>query len=207
MTNTPGVAIKVAANQSANGPRIDKWLGVDTYTGWCLRSVRTCYAVDAFDFTKNNGRGPLAHEAFDYAQHKHPTTDPASIPRGVPVYWKGGSSGAGHIAISTGNGYCWSTDIVRPGYFDHVPIATIRAKWGMTLLGWTEDLNGVRVYTPPTEPAKETVVAPTAPKVAGLYAQITSLANQIIAATTAGTPNSTGAYAIRKISHQHDGSK
>jgi hypothetical protein len=159
MTNTPEQAIAVARDQSENGPRIDRWLGVSTYIGWCLKAVRTCYDVDAHDFTASNGRDPLAHEAYDYAAHKHPTTDPHAIPRGVPVFWRGGSSGAGHIAISTGDGGCWSTDIERNGYFDRVPIASIGTKWGMTLLGWTEDLNGVRVWTAPALPAR--VLPPT----------------------------------------------
>lgn len=63
------------------------------------------------------------------------------------------------------------------------------------------------IYQPSTTEEKTVATKPSIPKVAGLYAQITSLTNQIIAATTPGTPNSTDAYAIRKISHQHDGSK
>lgn len=151
MTATPEQAIAAARNQSEHGPRIDRWLGVGTFTGWCLKAVRTCYGVDAHDFTPNNGRDPLAIEAFDDAAHKHPvgSTQTLSIPRGVPVFWRGGSTGAGHIAISAGDGFCWSTDILRPGFFDKVPVSLIAEKWGLTLVGWTEDLNGVRVWTPP----------------------------------------------------------
>ena len=62
-----------------------------------------------------------------------------------PVFWEGGSASHGHIAISAGNGFCWSTDIRRTGFMDRVPIDEIHAKWGLTLLGWTEDINGVTV--------------------------------------------------------------
>lgn len=63
------------------------------------------------------------------------------------------------------------------------------------------------IHAPTVVKEKPVATTPTVPKVASLYAQITSLANQIIAATTAGTPNSTDAYAIRALSHKHDGSK
>jgi hypothetical protein len=109
--------------------------------GFCLREVRECYGVAA---------GAMdAADAWAEAEHKHHETDAATFPRGVPIFWTGGSHGHGHIAIATGyDGMCWSTDIRRPGYFDHVPIEEIADKWGLVLVGWTEDLNGVRVYTP-----------------------------------------------------------
>lgn len=110
--------------------------------GMCLREVRECFGVPS-DGT------PDAATAWLNAEHKHHETDPRKIPRNVPVFWTGGSHGHGHIAISTGwLGRCWSTDIERPGYFDRVDIALIGGRWGLTLVGWTEDLDGVRVYKP-----------------------------------------------------------
>jgi hypothetical protein len=41
--------------------------------------------------------------------------------------------------------------------------------------------------------------AKTVSKVAGMFDQIQSIANQIIAATTDGTPNSQAAHEIRRI--------
>lgn len=109
--------------------------------GYCLREVRECYAVGR--------RYTDAAGAWSMARHKHPETDPRKIPRGVPVFWTGGAEGHGHVAIATGwRGLCWSTDILRPGYFDRVPIELITQKWGLRLVGWTEDLNGVRVWDP-----------------------------------------------------------
>lgn len=108
--------------------------------GMCLREVRECYAVGP--------EAASAAQAWEYAEHKHRETDPRKIPRGAPVFWTGGSQGFGHIAISTGFRQCWSTDILRSGYFDRVPIELIGQRWGMRLVGWTEDLNGVRVFTP-----------------------------------------------------------
>lgn len=106
--------------------------------GYCLREVRECYGVPAAALD--------ATQAWDQAKRRHPQTDPRKIPRGVPVFWLGGSGGHGHVAISTGWGRCWSTDILRAGFFDRVPIDAICDRWGLTLVGWTEDLNGVRVY-------------------------------------------------------------
>lgn len=111
--------------------------------GMCKREVRECLGVTV-------SRSADAAECWREAKHKHPETDPRRIPRGVPVFWTGGSSGHGHVALATGfRGECFSTDIRRPGYFDKVPIDLIEAKWGLELVGWTEDFDGVRVFDGP----------------------------------------------------------
>lgn len=109
--------------------------------GMCLREVRECFGVGPTSPPTDD-----AAEAWQRAKRKHLETSPGDIPRGVPVFWTGGSSGHGHIAISTGDGRCWSTDIERPGYFDRVPISLIGTRWGLQLVGWSEDLNGVTVW-------------------------------------------------------------
>lgn len=76
-------------------------------------------------------------------KHQHGYYNP---PLGVPVFWKGGSAGAGHVAIADGNGNVWSTDIRRDGKVDLVPIGEIHAQWGLVYLGWLDELNGVSVY-------------------------------------------------------------
>ena len=124
-----------ARYQSEHGPRFG--------TGECLMRVRQCYQLAA--------RYPSAAEAWQHAEHKHRTSNAAGIPAGVPVFWTGGRHGYGHVAISTGRGYCWSTDIRRDGYFDHVPITLIRQRWGLELVGWAEDLNGARVWNDPAK--------------------------------------------------------
>lgn len=124
-------------------------------TGHCLREVRECLAIPS--------KALWAKQAWDMAQFKHkaPTTPRAltdflsHIPRGVSLFWAGGALvkingvwiNPGHIALSTGwASNCFSTDILRNGYFDKVPITLIHSKWGHEFLGWTEDLNGVKVY-------------------------------------------------------------
>lgn len=122
-------AIAAAQYQSKHGPAF-------AY-GMCLQRVRLAFGIGA--------KASDAIGAWNAAQHKHRESNPAKIPAGYPVFWSGGSSGHGHIAISAGHGMCWSTDIRRGGYFDLVPIATIHAQWGLTLLGYTTDLNGVTI--------------------------------------------------------------
>jgi len=119
--------IKAAREQSANGPQF----GV----GECMMRVRMCYGIPAVN--------PDAATAWRNARVKHgPRT---KAPRGYPVFWTGGSHGFGHVAIATGDGNCWSTDIKRPGFFDLCPISEINARWGLTYVGWAEDLNGVPI--------------------------------------------------------------
>lgn len=105
------------------------------WRGWCLVFVRSCFGVGP--------SAPTALEAWNRAQHKHPETNPQKIPRRVPVFW---GDGDGHVALSRGDGSCWTTDAVHPGKVDVDQIAAIGTLWGKPLLGWTEDINGVRVY-------------------------------------------------------------
>jgi hypothetical protein len=97
--------------------------------GWCLMMVRLCYGIPA--------KYRRAIDAWHGAKRKHVTADPMKIPRGVPVFFA-----PNHIAISAGDGACWSTDVKRDGVFDKIGIRALEEKWGLTLLGWSADLNG-----------------------------------------------------------------
>jgi hypothetical protein len=121
--------IVAAREQSAHGPQ--------HAVGMCLSMVVDCFGVQ-------HGV-PDAISSWNMSKSKHHESNPDRIPRGVPVFWAGGSAGHGHVAISAGNGMCWSTDIKRNGFFDVVPIEQIHNQWGLTLLGWTSDLNGQRL--------------------------------------------------------------
>lgn len=107
-------------------------------TGMCLRDVRMQYGLGFI--------APTAYEAWSMQPDAHIHTFYLP-PAGVPVFWSGGHSGAGHIAIADGNGNVWSTDIKRPGKFDLVPIAKIHSAWGLKLLGWTDRLGTTSVYS------------------------------------------------------------
>jgi hypothetical protein len=99
--------------------------------------VRVCW-----DVPPKYGSASLA---WANAKFRHTTGTP---PAGAPIFWTGGGQGFGHVALSTGNGSCWSTDILRDGWPDHVTIDLIDRAWGnLTRVGWSEDINDVRVIT------------------------------------------------------------
>lgn len=119
--------------------------------GFCLREIRKLYDVAAHDFTPGDGRSPDAAEAWRFAKRQHPQRDLRRIPAGVPVFWIGGAAGHGHIAMKAGGDGVdvWSTDFARPGHLDRVDGTLIGPRWGMQLVGWSEDLNGEPVYSQP----------------------------------------------------------
>jgi hypothetical protein len=103
----------------------------------CLQYVRTAFNVDP--------KYASAIDAWTGAEHKHhgdPTPPPA-----VPVFFAGGRYG--HIAVSAGAGNCWSTDQPHAGSVAKVGIADLARAWGKTYVGWSEDLNGQRVWSAP----------------------------------------------------------
>lgn len=83
---------------------------------------------------------PTAIAAWDQAQLKHPG-DPAP-PAMVPVYFRGGSTGAGHAALSAGQGWIFSTDWPTAGRVGEVKITELATTWHEEYLGWTGDING-----------------------------------------------------------------
>lgn len=140
MPRTPDQALAAALTES-NRPSRD-------WTGMCMRFTRMMYGVAAVGDYDGDGDAD-AVDGWKSAKRKHPTKDPYDIPRGVPVFWRGGPKGYGHAAISVGGGQMWSTDIQRRGKVDLAPIAEVERKWGLELLGWAEDINGVTLYVPP----------------------------------------------------------
>lgn len=105
------------------------------WTGMCLKFTRMCFNVMS--------KYPSAEQAYYHTKYRHTSWPP---PKGVPVWWTNGRFG--HVAISTGDGWCYSTDYARTGYVDNVPIASITSNWGQNYRGWSEDINGVRVWEP-----------------------------------------------------------
>lgn len=111
------------------------------YKGLCLMFVRSAFNVAA--------KYPTAYMAWLGAKKKHKTSDPNSIPAGVPVFIDVPGLAAGHVALSVGNGKI-RTNLSWRGTVETVSINYyLGLKKGTKLLGWTEDLNGVTVYTAP----------------------------------------------------------
>jgi hypothetical protein len=124
MSRTPLAAVAVASAESVRPTR--------DWAGWCLMFVRICLGI-----AKHYND---AADAWAGAKAKHTTGVP---PVGVPVFWAIGAHG--HVALSAGGGYVWSTDIRRRGRVDRVPISEVTSRWGARYLGWTGDLNGAAV--------------------------------------------------------------
>lgn len=115
------------------------------WTGLCLMFTRSMYDVGP--------KYPSASVAWHNVKKKRRVEFGGEAPRGAPVWWTGGANGYGHVAISVGGGYCWSTDFARTGKVDLVRIDDITKAWNLNFEGWSEDLNGVDVwekYEPPT---------------------------------------------------------
>jgi hypothetical protein len=104
--------------------------------GLCLQFART-----ALDVPAKYGSAVIAWSHVARAD-RHGGVHP---PPGVPVFWRIGAFG--HVAVSAGGGYVWSTDILHRGRVDKVRISYLTARWGATYLGWAETLNDRRVYT------------------------------------------------------------
>ncbi|HEY9409317.1 MAG TPA: hypothetical protein VIQ30_22710 [Pseudonocardia sp.] len=122
MVRTPAQAIAWANN-------------VDRFdTAMCLKFVRSCFDIAAVYRS--------AAIAWAAAQHRHPGD--RNPPPGVPMWWTGGASGHGHVAISLGGGRFRSTDVPRSGRVGNSSLDTFT--WPHRYVGWSEDINGVRVF-------------------------------------------------------------
>lgn len=106
--------------------------GDAVWRGLCLKRARTLLDIPA--------RHPSAIAAWEAISAAHRYEGDPYPPPGVPVFWRGGKYG--HIAVSDGKGWCFSTDIKRRGRLDRVKISLIHERWGLTYLGWADRLNG-----------------------------------------------------------------
>ncbi|MEX0427681.1 hypothetical protein AB3X52_08625 [Nocardioides sp. DS6] len=84
-----------------------------------------------------------ATSAWDHATGRHP--DSADPPRGAAVYWTGGSSGHGHIAISLGDGQVRSSDAGGTGQVATVSIRHLSLEWNLQYAGWANSINGYTI--------------------------------------------------------------
>lgn len=109
--------------------------GSPIWAGLCQKVTRTALGVGP-----GFASAILAWQGSDKDDRRYGKRPPA----GVPVYWDIGVFG--HAAISAGNGNVWSTDIKRRGHIDKVSIDYLSNRWNAKYLGWTETINGERVY-------------------------------------------------------------
>jgi len=125
-------AIKTAASYVSSGKTVTP--------GYCLRETRQYYGVPAVY--------PAAKDSLQDALNKgkaYRIRNWSKVPRGAIVYWRGGGSQYGHIAISIGKGRVISTDWPT-GRYGRVHGATLMRSWGYTEAYWSPLVNGYRVW-------------------------------------------------------------
>lgn len=113
------------------------------FGGLCLAWTRQCFLYDGKVVPAVHATAYIAWQA---TKRRHKGYNP---PYGVPV-WFGPSkySKAGHVAFSLGDGLCRTTNS-STGRLHNMRIKDIEKGWGQEYLGWSEDINGVRVYKKP----------------------------------------------------------
>ena len=119
MVFTAAVTARNAENDRTNDP------------GMCQQQVRMWAGIAA--------RYPDAITAWRNTNDRHPGD--RNPPRGAPVWWAGGSSGHGHIALSLGGGKIRSTDAGGRGRVATVDLGWVERNWGQRYLGWAWDIN------------------------------------------------------------------
>lgn len=106
----------------------------DTHTWEVGMCGQFCAAMYGYGFS--GYRDAVAQWQATLSPLRH--TDGSKPTAGALLFWGGGSQGHGHVAVSDGEGGCWSIDISGPGTVSRVSAGTINARWGLPYLGWIE---------------------------------------------------------------------
>ncbi|ALY09598.1 hypothetical protein SALGADO_73 [Arthrobacter phage Salgado] len=118
--------------------------------GWCLQYVRETFGIP-------NGVYPTATSGWENAKFKHPGE---YAPLGVwtPLWFYMSKVPAGHVVLQAPDGSIYSTSDPSNTPHHHPNLADLMAYyayWGLplTYLGWSEDIERVRVVQPtPVKP-------------------------------------------------------
>lgn len=133
-------------------------VGKTNRVGYCLAECVAVYGIPGPYGWGGNGRAWAYNYWLNAVAHGKvvKTSDPMAIPAGALLFHAprpgattvGGK--AGHVAISAGGGYEYSTDQPRDGKWGKVTIASVERAWGKKLVGYiivTGD--GVRLMPDP----------------------------------------------------------
>lgn len=99
--------------------------------GMCDHQVGVYYGYSSSGYAT-----AIAHWNAISGADKHPGD--LNPPAGALVFWSGGSSGAGHVALSLGGGKIVSTDYPRAGITSTTTIDAISNGWGEHYMGWSK---------------------------------------------------------------------
>lgn len=111
--------------------------------GWCLQYVREAFGIE-------KGVYPTASSGWDNAEHKH--TDKEFPDAWVPLWFSMEGVPAGHVVLRSPSGKVWSTTNagqytprIHPSLDDLMAVYE-RAGLSLTYLGWSEDIESIRIW-------------------------------------------------------------
>lgn len=105
------------------------------YGGYCLQFTRNAWDVPSYYSS--------ARDAWNGAKHKHPTSSTSGVAYGAPLFMDKSTSTYGHVAVYVGDGKMATTDSQKT--YTYITPVQNWLNAGYHLLGWTEDLNGVKL--------------------------------------------------------------
>lgn len=129
--------------------KAEQHVGRPAWKDLCASLVRNAYGISASAWGPRHRTAAAAY----YMVASKDIHTWYNAPVGVVHYWTGGSSGAGHVAISDGQGNCWTNDFGPNGYIGDgrvrlVPLSAIsKHAPSLKYRGWGETYLGVRVYS------------------------------------------------------------
>src|SRR5262245_48884821 len=112
--------------------------------GMCQQQTRIWAGISA--------KYPDAITAWRNTNDRHPGN--RNPPRGSFVFWSGGSSGHGHVAMSLGGGKVRSTDAGGRGRVATVELGWVERNWDQHYEGWSWDNNEQTVIHSTPKPPK-----------------------------------------------------
>lgn len=129
----------------AAGAAAREWIGREAYHLRCKQFVR------AEVFNVSPSTSGTAIECWNEARHKHHTGDPENVPAFVAAFMDTSAS-AEHVLATVGRDrqghrLAVSTDAWTGQRIGLVRLADLVDSWG-PLLGWVEDLDGQRIWSP-----------------------------------------------------------
>ena len=133
--------------------------------GWRRRSTtrpRSWYQLCLALTRTGRGISPRyasALQAWNEADVRHSLTSTSNfskVPLGAPIFYR--SATYGHIVTFAGVGnsgpLCYTNDVAGRGKVSLVSPLWFISHWGQPILGWTEDLNGVKIPFETPKPVK-----------------------------------------------------
>jgi hypothetical protein len=126
------------------------------WSGMCQKFARSCVNAGSWATSALNAWNSTP------AIHRH-----TNAPRGGALAYFGDTQPGHAVFVDPANpAYCFSSDILRPGKIDRVPIKLITTKWGLRYRGWIDwtssgalSLVPIAVVKPVVTPASKPAVS------------------------------------------------